>query len=128
CASRTARLSDGRQVHFERLLNTAPLPRFLSTVTDLPDEIRNAAAQLRATTVHYFDIGVRGTGDVASHYHWIYFPEPEYVFYRAGSYSAVHADAAPAGCRSYYVEMSGGAEELLKRPEALKKSIVDALK
>ena len=27
--------------------------------------------------------------DVASHYHWIYFPEPEYVFYRAGSYSAL---------------------------------------
>jgi UDP-galactopyranose mutase len=104
------------------------LPRFLSLLGELPPEIRAAAKQLRATDVHYFDVGVRGAGDVASQYHWIYFPEPEYVFYRAGSYSAVHADAAPPGCRSYYVEMSGGAEELLKRPAELKKRVVADLK
>src|SRR5205807_5666055 len=114
--TRTAALSDGREVRYEHLLNTAPLPRFLELLSDLPPEIRAAAQHLRATTVHYFDIGVRGPGATASHYHWIYFPEPEYLFYRAGSYSAVHADAAPPGCRSYYVEMSGGAEELLKEP------------
>src|SRR5205085_9934653 len=110
------------------LLNTAPLPRFLSLVADLPAEIREVARLLRATDVHYFDVGVRGRGDAASHYHWIYFPEPEYVFYRAGSYSAVHADAAPPGCRSYYVEMSGGAQELLKQPEVLKKRVLADLK
>ncbi len=123
-----ATLSDGRQVRYEHLLNTAPLPRFLSLLGELPPEVRAAAKQLRATDVHYFDVGVRGAGDVASHYHWIYFPEPQYVFYRAGSYSAVHADAAPPGCRSYYVEMSGGAEELLKRPEELKRRVVADLK
>jgi UDP-galactopyranose mutase len=31
-------------------------------------------------------------------------------------------------CRSYYVEMSGGAEELLKRPEELKKRVLTDLK
>ena len=89
------------------------LTRLVAMLDGVPAEIQKAASTLRATTVHYFDIGVRGPGDIASQYHWIYFPEPEFVFYRAGSYSAVHADAAPAGCRSYYVEMSGGAEELL---------------
>jgi protoporphyrinogen oxidase len=78
--------------------------------------------------VHYFDIGVRGKGDIASDYHWVYFPEPEYIFYRAGSYSAVHRNAAPAGCRSYYVEMSGGASELLKQPEKLKQRVLADLK
>jgi UDP-galactopyranose mutase len=115
-------------VRYEHLLNTAPLPKFLSLLADLPPEIRAAAKQLRATDVHYFDVGVRGKGAAASHYHWIYFPEPKYVFYRVGSYSAVHADAAPPGCRSYYVEMSGGAEELLKQPEVLKKRVVADLK
>jgi len=126
--TRTARLSDGRQVRYERLLNTAPLPKFLASVTDLPSEVREAAGQLRATTVHYFDIGVRGKGDVASDYHWVYFPEPQYIFYRAGSYSAVHADAAPPGCRSYYVEMSGGAADWLKRPEELKQRVLADLR
>jgi protoporphyrinogen oxidase len=126
--NRVATLSNKQQVRYDHLLNTAPLPRFISMLDGVPPEIENAAKTLRATTVHYFDIGVRGPGDIASQYHWIYFPEPEFVFYRAGSYSAVHADAAPAGCRSYYVEMSGGAQELLKQPEALKKRVLADLK
>ena len=125
---KTAALSDGRTVRFRHLLNTMPLVRFISILEDAPDDVLAAARKLRSTTVHYFDIGVRGPGDDASHYHWIYFPEPDYVFYRAGSYSAVHAGAAPPGCRSYYVEMSGGAEELLKEPEKLKPRVLADLK
>jgi protoporphyrinogen oxidase len=121
---RTATLSDGRRVGYQRLLNTAPLPQLLARLADLPEEIREAGRQLRATTVHYFDLGVRGPGDIASHHHWVYFPEPEYVFYRTGSYSAVHPGTVPAGCRSYYVEMSGGAADLLKEPEKLKQRVV----
>jgi protoporphyrinogen oxidase len=126
--TRTAILSEGRTVRYEWLLNTAPLPRFLEILGETPPEIVAATRQLRATTVHYFDVGVRGAGAAASHYHWVYFPEPEYIFYRAGSYSAVHADAAPAGCRSYYVEMSGGAEDWLKRPEELKQRVLADMK
>jgi protoporphyrinogen oxidase len=126
--SRVATLSNQQQVRYGHLLNTAPLPRFISMLEGAPPEIKAAAATLRATTVHYFDIGVRGPGDIASQYHWIYFPEPEFVFYRAGSYSAVHADAAPAGCRSYYVEMSGGAQEMLKKPDELKKRVLADLR
>jgi protoporphyrinogen oxidase len=126
--SRTAFLSDGRQVHYERLLNTAPLPRFLSLIADTTTELRTLGGQLRASTVHYFDVGVRGTGDIASNYHWIYFPEPQYIFYRTGSYSAVHSDAAPPGCRSYYVEMSGGADGWLNRPEELKQRVLSDLR
>jgi protoporphyrinogen oxidase len=126
-ANRTATLSSGETVKFKHLLNTMPLVKFISILEDAPKDVRAAAAKLRATTVHYFDIGVRGPGDVASNYHWIYFPEPEYVFYRAGSYSAVHADAAPAGCRSYYVEMSG-VDDLLKDLEPLKKRVLADLR
>jgi len=123
-----ASLNDGRTIGFNALVNTAALPRFIAMIEDAPEEIRGAAGQLRASTVHYFDLGVRGTGAAASHYHWIYFPEPEFVFYRAGSYSAVHADAAPPGCRSYYIEMSGGAKDLLSDVEALKKRVLADLK
>jgi protoporphyrinogen oxidase len=126
---RTATLFTGQQIRFNHLVNTMPLKNFVGILSDAPARIREAAAKLRATTVQYFDIGVRGPGDVASRYHWIYFPEPEFVFYRVGSYSAVHASAAPAGCRSYYVEMSGGdAIELLKQPERLRQRVLTDLK
>ncbi len=125
---KTVSLANGKSVRFEKLVNTMPLVRLISMLKDAPEEVRTAAKKLRATTVHYFDIGVRGTGDAASHYHWVYFPEPDYIFYRAGSYSAVHQEAAPPGCRSYYVEMSGGASELLSQPEKLKQRVLADLK
>lgn len=125
---KVATLSTGEQVRYERLVNTMPLTRFIALITDAPSVIREATARLRATTVHYFDIGVRGAGDAASRYHWIYFPEPQYIFYRTGSYSAVHAAAAPPGCRSYYVEMSGAASAWLERPEALRQRVIADLK
>jgi protoporphyrinogen oxidase len=126
--SRTLRLSDGRELSYKWLVNTSPLPRFLSLIDGLPEEIRAAASLLRGTTVHYFDIGVRGKGSPASHYHWIYFPEPDFIFYRVGSYSAVNPGAAPAGCRSYYVEMSGGVSELLRKPEELRRRVVSDMR
>jgi protoporphyrinogen oxidase len=126
--AKTVTLSGGRTVRYERLVNTSPLPRFMAAAGELPAEVKAALSKLRATTVYYFDVGVRGAGAAASHYHWIYFPEPDFVFYRAGSYSAVHADAAPAGCRSYYVEMSGGIRELLGDPAKLKARVLADLK
>ncbi len=125
---KTVSLANGKTVRFKQLVNTMPLVRLISMLKDVPDDVRDAAKKLRATTVHYFDIGVRGKGDVASDYHWVYFPEPEYIFYRAGSYSAVHKESAPPGCRSYYVEMSGGASELLLQPETLKQRVLADLK
>jgi protoporphyrinogen oxidase len=125
---RTVAFSDGTTARYERLLNTMPLVHFLRLCGPLPAEVHAAARQLRATTVHYFDLGVRGPGAEASAHHWIYFPEPEFIFYRAGSYSAVHRTAAPEGCRSYYVEMSGGITELLARPEELRQRVLTDLR
>jgi protoporphyrinogen oxidase len=128
-AGASAALPAEETVRFDRLVNTMSLPEFVGLIEDAPERLRAAAARLRAATVHYFDVGVRGPGDAASDYHWIYFPEPEFVFYRVGSYSAVHADAAPPGCRSYYVEMSGGeARRLLAQPEALQARVLSDLR
>ncbi len=125
---KTVSFTDGTRARYERMLNTMPLVDFLRLATGVPDDIRAAAARLRATTVHYFDIGVRGPGAEASDHHWTYFPEPGFIFYRVGSYSAVHRDAAPAGCRSYYVEMSGGIRELLDRPDQLRDRVLADLR
>jgi len=125
---KTITLSDGTHARYERMLNTMPLIDFLRVASGVPEPVREATAQLRATTVHYFDIGVRGPGAEASAHHWTYFPEPEFIFYRAGSYSAVHADAAPAGCRSYYVEISGGVREWLSRPEEFRARVLADLR
>ncbi|MES2995294.1 MAG: FAD-dependent oxidoreductase [Verrucomicrobiota bacterium] len=122
--TRTAELSDGRTIHYENLVNTMPLANLLKLLRKTPPGIAEESAKLRATTVYYFDVGVRGPGAKGSDFHWVYFPEPEFVFYRVGSYSAVHPELAPMGCRSYYVEISGGYEEYRRDLEGLKQRVV----
>ena len=127
--AKTVDFSDGTSARYRHLLNTMPLVNFLRLLGDqVPPEIRASAAKLRATTVWYFDIGVRGEGTPESNHHWIYFPEEEFIFYRVGSYSAVHRESAPAGCRSYYVEMSGGLGDFLERPNELKARVIADMK
>lgn len=127
-AAKTATLTTGETIAFDHLVNTMPLPRLLEMLAPLPVPVQEAFSRLRATTVHYYDIGVRGKGAAASAHHWTYFPETDYIFYRVGSYSAVHASCTPAGCRSYYVEMSGGIEELRKNPDALQERVLADLR
>lgn len=125
----SASFEDGSTVNYKHLLNTMPLVSFLNILEgQLPRAIQSAAAKLRSTTVWYFDIGVRGLGGSRSNYHWVYYPEPEYLFYRVGSYSAVHKENAPLGCRSYYVEMSGGLGDLLQRKGDLEKRVLADLR
>ena len=127
--AKTVSFSDGSTATYRHLLNTMPLVNMLRLLGgQIPPAIRDAAAKLRATTVWYFDIGVRGEGTPESNHHWIYFPEPQFIFYRVGSYSAVHRESAPQGCRSYYVEMSGGLGDFLQRPEELKARVIEDLR
>lgn len=123
----TAELSDGRTIRYENLVNTMPLANLLKLLRTTPPLIAESASKLRATTVHYFDVGVRGPGAAGSDFHWVYFPETEFVFYRVGSYSAVHPDLSPEGCRSYYVEISGGYEAFREDLEGLKKRVIQDL-
>ena len=122
-----AQLSDGRQIKYDNLVNTMPLVNLLQILSSTPECVTESAKKLRATTVYYFDIGVKGPGAGGSDFHWVYFPEKDFVFYRVGSYSAVHPDLAPEGCRSYYVEISGGYEEYREDTEALKKRVIQDL-
>lgn len=104
------RLNGGDELPFETLVNTIPLPALIELMvrgapSDVPEAVIDASKKLRANTVLYFDIGIRGTPGPHQDYHWVYFPERDFPFYRVGSYSAVESSLAPEGCRSYYVEM-----------------------
>lgn len=108
-AARTAKLNEGEEVSFEYLVNTIPLPEIVRLAAAgnssvVPAEIIEAAGKLRANSVFYFDVAIKGEPKEHQDYHWIYFPEKEFPFYRVGSYSAVERSLAPPGHRSYYVE------------------------
>jgi|SRR5258705_2498370 len=104
-AARRVRLASGDQLSYDALVLTAPLPACARLLTDAPAEVRDAAARLRAVSVTVVDVGARDRPD-AERFHWAYFPEKAFPFYRIGSPSEVNPALAPAGFRSFAVEFA----------------------
>ncbi len=103
-ARRRATFSDGRVEEYETLVSTIPVPELVRRCTDLPKAIHEAAGGLRCVSVYNVNLGV--AREKVSDKHWIYFPEPEFPFYRAGFPMNFSPSLGPPGCSSLYVEVS----------------------
>jgi protoporphyrinogen oxidase len=94
---------DDDELPFDVLVSSVPLPSLLRLLGELPAAVSDAASKLRATHLHYLDLGLRVPNP--NPYHWIYVPEERYPFYRVGCYSHFSDKLAPPGKSSLYVEL-----------------------
>jgi protoporphyrinogen oxidase len=102
----TFRRADGT-VHteaYDALVSTIPIPELIRRCPDMPDDIKAAATGLRCVSVYSINLGV--ARERVSDKHWIYFPEPEFPFYRAGFPMNFSPALGRPGCSSLYVEIS----------------------
>ena len=102
--SRRKILAGGEEVGFDDLVLTLPLASLAKIIADPPADVAKALQALRAVSVTVVELGAEDLG--GQRFHWAYFPERQYPFYRVGSPSEVHAALAPAGCRSFALEFS----------------------
>ncbi|HEX9284361.1 MAG TPA: FAD-dependent oxidoreductase, partial [Nitrospirales bacterium] len=116
---RRATFQDGRVEDYDILVSTMPVPELVRRSTDLPQAIRDAAAGLRCVSVYNVNLGVGR--ERVSDYHWIYFPEPEYPFYRAGFPMNFSPALGRSGCSSLYVEVSHQPTETIPPPVLLQR-------
>ncbi len=118
-AARRVRLASGEELAYEKLVSTAPLPRLLAMVGDAAGrEFGGISDGLRASAVVELALGVE-RAEIAEGAHWIYFPEPEYPFYRIGFPSNVCSKMAPEGCSSLSIEFCHRAGAPLPERDAL---------
>jgi protoporphyrinogen oxidase len=99
-------LADGRTLTYGSLISSIPpqaLVELLRAGGDVPAAVDAASKKLRAVWTTYVNVGARGA---TLPYHWVYFPESRFPFYRVGSPSSTYAATAPAGHSSFYVEFS----------------------
>ncbi len=101
---RRVRFLDGRVEDYEELVSTIPVPEFVRRCTDVPQAIREAAEGLRCVSVYNVNLGV--ARERVSDKHWLYFPEADYPFYRAGFPMNFSSTVCPKGSSSLYVEVS----------------------
>ncbi len=88
-------LSDGQVISFENLISTMPLPLLIRAIGDeVPADLRDAASQLRHTSVRCVNIGI-GRENLTEK-HWIYYPE-DTVFHRIFVQGNASPHCNPAG-------------------------------
>ena len=101
---RRAILTSGLEIQFDRLVSSLPLPRLVALASGMSSSLARSARELRATSIYNINLGLKGKQPVP--YSWVYFPEKEFGFHRAGSVSACVPTVAPKGHASVYVEFS----------------------
>jgi protoporphyrinogen oxidase len=124
-SKRTASFSNGLNAQYENLVSSLPLPLLMGRAKGVPASLRRASARLKATSIYNINFGVKGPQPMP--YSWVYFPEKEFLFHRAGSVSACVPDMVPAGHFSLYVEFSYGAGQK-PNPKALGRHALEKLK
>ncbi len=124
-APKEALFSDGEVIRYDRLIVTLPLVELLRRIEDLPREGRDWMGRLRYVSVWTLHLGIEGEDELP--YHWIYFPEPEYPFYRVGFPSSLSPAMSPEGARSITVEVAHLPDEPLDQ-ETLKEGCLRGLR
>lgn len=94
---------DGRKFQYDRLISTLPFPKLL----DLCGVDYNKS-YYSWNQVLVFNIGFDSKGPIKN-YHWIYFPEGKYVFYRVGFYDNILSQDKT----SVYVEIGFDGHEVV---------------
>lgn len=110
---------NGRKIKYEKLISTIPLPELLKMLYLNEDELRKKGKYLNWNSVLCINIGLKETLSFEktvnklkksnlnpSDFHWIYFPEKKFPFYRVGSLSNVSPRLVPDNHSSIWVEIS----------------------
>ncbi len=100
-------LAGGKYYFYDNIISTQPLRELLLRTENLPKEISSLIKYLNYTSTRCINIGIKCKKQIPEklkNIHWLYFPEKEYPFYRAGVYSNISAKAAPKNYYSLYVE------------------------
>ena len=103
-SKKEVRFSSGGKEKFDYLISTIPLPELTRIIKDLPLTIRNLSGKLRWNSIFNVNLGLDSTAGFLRN--WVYFPEPEFSFYRVGFYHTFSPNLAPLGRASLYAEFA----------------------
>lgn len=100
--SKTVHLADNRSVSYQSMISTIPLPELISLVENAPSFVTRAATQLKRTKLLLVNFALKRKPDHC--YHWIYFAEPKYPFFRISFLHNYSESMCPGGCGSIQAE------------------------
>jgi len=112
---------NGHRVRYRRLISTIPIPELVRRVRGLPAAVTRLVDGLSHVSVTNVVLGVDRPTIVP--YHWIYFPEPRFPFYRVGFPSNLTPSVAPPGHTLVSVECSHQPGRPVDRPAVIEQAV-----
>lgn len=94
----------GEKEKFDLLISTLPLPELPRLIKDIPEKERSLFGKLKWNSIYNLNLGVEGKMDCGRH--WLYFPEKEFCFFRAGFPGNFSRDLIPKNKSSIYAEVA----------------------
>ncbi len=96
------------------VISTVPLTDLVNLLEPSSGlDVQKAARRLRSRAIVFDHLAI--TGETPSDNHWIYFPEPQYLFNRISEPANFSAKLAPPGCSAITLEVSCNAGDSLWR-------------
>ncbi len=102
-AAKQVEFADGTVENYDNLISSLPLPEVVNMISDVPENVQNAAKQLRWTCGYQVSLGFKRP-DVAK-YLWFYIYDEDVPPARVYSPNLKSPDNAPEGCSSLQAEV-----------------------
>ncbi len=102
--NKTVSFHDGEVVSYDRLISSIPLTNLIFQASGVPDELRHDAQMLRSTSLLSITCCLRRP--LPHSYHWVYFPEPKYPFFRLVFPTNISPSLAPRNSSMISAEIS----------------------
>lgn len=120
------KFSNGKEIRYQRLVSTIPLPGLIKIIEHTPEKISRASEGLRYVSVFNLNLGIKREN--ISDKHWVYFPEKDFSFYRVGFTSNFSSYLVPKGTSSIYTEVSYSKDRPLDKKGITRRIIKDLIK
>ena len=102
-AAKQVEFADGMVENYDNLISSLPLPEIIKMISNVPENVQNAAKQLRWTCGYQVSLGFNRP-DVAK-YLWFYIYDEDVPPARVYSPNLKSPDNAPDGCSSLQAEI-----------------------
>lgn len=102
-AAKQVEFDDGTVENYDNLISSLPLPEIIKMISNVPENVQNAAKQLRWTCGYQVSLGFNRP-DVAK-YLWFYIYDEDVPPARVYSPNLKSPDNAPEGCSSLQAEI-----------------------
>ncbi len=117
---------NGSVIAYRQLISTIPLPELVAICDEAPNEVRAAAAQLRANSILVVNLGIGRAP--RSGWHWVHFPQKEEVFFRISFPHNLADNVTPTGMSSVSAEVAYSSERPINHATIVDQVVDDLIR